>query len=86
MSGYGGAHLSVAFALGAALPTPFLGRVDAIDTADHTWALLDNAPAAAPATRLLDVTDRSEGDVRGGDALVYLDLLPTRSDHAFERF
>ena len=31
----GGAHLSVAFALGAALPTTLIGDVDAVDTAGH---------------------------------------------------
>ena len=81
----GGAHLSVAFALGAALPTPLLGCVDVVDTAGHTWTLSDNAPAPSASTRLLEVADRSPHVAASGDALVYVDLLPTRSDFAFDR-
>ena len=44
----GGAHLSVAFALGAALPTTLLGDVDAVDTSGHMWTFSDNAPAPSP--------------------------------------
>ena len=81
----GGAHLSVAFALGAALPTTLLGDVDAVDTAGHTWTFSDNAPAPVASTRLLEVTDRSPREAPIGDAIVYVDLLPTRSDPAFDR-
>ena len=81
----GGAHLSVAFALGAALPTTLLGDVDVVDTAGHTWTSSDNAPAPAPSTRLLEVIDRSTSGTPIGDAVVYVDLLPTRSDPAFDR-
>ena len=82
----GGAHLSVAFALGAALPTTLVGRVEAVDTAGHAWTLVDNAPAPAASTRLLQIADHSPHKASSGDALVYLDLLPTRSDSAFEHF
>ena len=81
----GGAHLSVAFALGAALPTTLLGDVDVVDTAGHTWAFADNAPAPAASTRLLEVTDRSPRGTPIGEAVVYVDLLPTRNDPAFDR-
>ena len=81
----GGAHLSVAFALGAALPTTLLGDVDVVDTAQHTWTSSDNAPAPAPSIRLLEVIDRSTSGTPIGDAVVYVDLLPTRSDPAFDR-
>ena len=81
----GGAHLSAAFALGAALPTTLLGDVDVVDTAGHTWTFADNAPAPAASTRLLEVTDRSPREAPVGDAVVYVDLLPTRSDPAFDR-
>ena len=81
----GGAHLSVAFALGAALPTTLLGDVDVVDTAGHTWTFADNAPAPAASTRLLEVTDRSPREAHVGDAVVYVDLLPARSDPAFDR-
>ena len=81
----GGAHLSVAFALGAALPTTLVGNVDAIDTAGHAWSLSGNAPAPGASTRLLKVMDQSPRGASRGDAVVYLDLRPTRSDPAFDR-
>ena len=81
----GGAHLSVAFALGAALPTTLLGDVEVEDTAGHTWTSSDNAPAPAASTRMLEVIDRSPRGSPIGDAVVYVDLLPTRSDPAFDR-
>ncbi len=74
----GGAHLSVAFALGAALPTTLLGDVDAVDTAGHTWTFSDNAPAPVASTRLLEVTDRSPHEARKGGAIVYVDLCQWR--------
>ncbi len=81
----GGAYLSVAFALGAALPTTLLGDVDAVDTAGYTWTFSDNAPAPVASTRLLEVTGRSPREAPIGDAIVYVDLLPTRSGPAFDR-
>ena len=81
----GGAHLSVAFALGAALPTALTGNVDAVDTAGHAWSISDNAPAPGAPTRLLEIMDRSPREAAKGDAVVYVDLLPTRSDPAFDR-
>ena len=81
----GGAHLSVAFALGAALPTTLIGHVDAIDTAGHAWSFSDNAPAPGASTRLLEVMDHSPHGASRDGAVVYVDLLPTRSDSAFDR-
>ncbi len=80
----GGAHLSVAFALGAALPTTLIGNVDVMDTAGHAWSHSDNAPAPGASTRLLEVMDRSPREASRGDAVVYVDLLPTLSDQAFD--
>ena len=81
----GGAHLSVAFALGAALPTTLIGDVDAVDTAGHAWSISDNAPGPGASARLLEVIDRSPREVPKRDAVVYVDLLPTRSAPAFDR-
>ena len=81
----GGAHLSVAFALGAALPTTLLGRVEVVDTTGHAWALFDNAPAPAASARLLEATDRSPHEPTSGEALVYIDLRQPRNDLAFDR-
>ena len=81
----GGAHLSVAFALGAALPTTLIGEVGAFDTVGHAWSISDNAPAPGTSARLLEVMDHSPRGTSRGDAVVYVDLLPTRSDPAFDR-
>ena len=81
----GGAHLSVAFALGAAIPATLIGQVDAVDTAGHAWSISDNAPAPGASTRLLEVMDHSPHGAPNGDAVVYVDLVPTRSDPAFDR-
>ena len=70
----GGAHLSVAFALGAALPTTLLGDVEVEDTAGHTWTFADNAPAPAASKRLLEVTDRSPREAPVGYASMASDL------------
>ena len=40
----GGAHLSVAFALGASLPTTLLQCVEVVGSYGHTWALSGSAP------------------------------------------
>lgn len=82
----GGAHLSVAFALGAALPTPLLGRVEAIDTDGQTWALSNHTLSTEASTRLLEITDCSPLEAVRGDVLVYVDLKTPRSDIAFEQF
>ena len=73
------------FALGAALPTTLLGDVDVVDTAGHAWTFSDNAPAPGVSTRLLEIIDRSPREAPIGDAVVYVDLLPTRSDPAVDR-
>ena len=82
----GGAHLTVAFALGAALPTTLIGNVDAVDTAGHAWSNSGNAPAPGASSRQLEVMDHSPPGSPKGDSVVYVDLLPTRSDAAFDRF
>lgn len=82
----GGAHLSVACALGAALPTTLLGRVTAVDTGGNEWILEGNPPvveAAAAGLETKPVDGVSAGD---GPVLIYLDLLPSPSDAAFDSF
>ena len=81
----GGAHLSAAFALGAALPTTLLGNVEVVDTAGHGWALFDSASGPAASAKMLEVTDRSPHEPMSGEALVYLDLRQPRNDLAFHR-
>ena len=78
----GGAHLSVACALGAAIPTTFIGRVEVVDTQGHIWTLTGQAPT--PGRRnLLDCAALTTKEHERGPVLVYVDLLPQRSDAAF---
>lgn len=80
----GGAHLSVAFALGAALPTTLVGRVEVVDTGGAVWALEGNAPPPAGPDRVLTAGSEVAGGDRSGAVLVYLDLLAVSSDGAFD--
>ena len=80
----GGAHLTVAYALGAALPTTLIGGIDVLDTAGEAWKLEGNAPDPDLSNRLLSVQRTTQTSTSGGEILVYLDLLPTRSDSAFD--
>lgn len=85
----GGAHLSVAFAVGAALPSSRVGQLDVVDQREQTWASGAEAVIAEPAMMsMADAgTGRSSGPTAKRSAVaVYLDLLPERSDAAFERF
>ena len=79
----GGAHLTVAYALGAAMPTTLLGTVDVVDTGGNVWSLSGNAPAPAGQNKLLDVSSSARFTSQDGPLLIYLDLLPQRSDAAF---
>ena len=79
----GGAHLSVACALGAALPTTLMGTVEVMDTQGGVWALTGQAPAPVAEGLCVPVTPPAYNFARG-PVLVYLDLLPQRSDAAFD--
>ena len=80
----GGAHLSAAYAIGAALPTTLIGRVEAVDTAGDVWSLRGNAPVPDGSYQVLSVDQTSPAYAPAGVILVYLDLLPTRNDSAFD--
>ena len=80
----GGAHLSVAYAIGAALPTTLFGRIEVVDTGGEVWALTGNAPVPDRAKQLLHIEHPAPAFESTGQILVYLDLLPTRSDSAFD--
>ena len=79
----GGAHLSVAYALGAALPTTLIGRIGVVDTTGDIWSLTGNAPVPDRSNKLLGV-ESSRDFASTGAVLVYLDLLPTLSNSAFD--
>ena len=81
---WGGAHLSAAYALGAALPTTLIGRVEVVGTAGDVWALTGNAPAPDGPNQLLSVEPAAPASASAGTVLVYLDLLPARNDSAFD--
>lgn len=81
----GGAHLSVACALGAALPTTLMGTVEVLDTQGARWALAGQAPVPV-AERLCTLVTPPVYNFDHGPVLIYVDLLPPRSDTAFERF
>ena len=80
----GGAHLSAAYALGAALPTTLIGRVEVVGTAGDVWALTGNAPVPDGPNQLLSVEPASPASASVGTVVVYLDLRPTRNDSAFD--
>ncbi|MBD8485017.1 SAVED domain-containing protein [Frigoribacterium sp. CFBP 8759] len=84
----GGAHLSVAFALGIALPSSRIGQLDVVDQRSLVWASAAEAAVPAASSLLFDVTESTVSpapSVRPRVA-VYVDLLPTQSDSAFERY
>jgi hypothetical protein len=85
----GGAHLSVALALGAALPSSRVGEIDVLDQRGATWS---SGPEAGfgdpPQLRVVGAGQRPSAAtprVRPATA-IYLDLMPDTSDSAFEHF
>ncbi|WP_158609425.1 SAVED domain-containing protein [Cellulomonas triticagri] len=78
----GGAHLSVALALGVLLPTTRIGRIEVLDQYDQTWSA--GAPAFGAEPDLLHV---AEEHITGADdaraVAVYLDLMPMPNDGAW---
>ena len=81
----GGAHLSVACALGAALPTTLMGTVEVLDTQGGRWALTGQAPSPVGDRLCVPVTPPVY-NFDDGPVLVYIDLLPQQSDVAFTQF
>ena len=81
----GGAHLSVACALGAALPTTLMGTVEVLDTQGGRWTLTGQAPSPVGDRLCVPVTPPVY-NFDDGPVLVYIDLLPQQSDVAFTQF
>ncbi|MXV91100.1 MAG: toll/interleukin-1 receptor domain-containing protein [Acidimicrobiia bacterium] len=79
----GGAHLSVACAIGAALPTTLVGTVEVVDTAGHTWVLPGQAPSPT-GERLCEAVTPGGYNYGRGPVLAFIDLLPQQSDAAFD--
>ena len=80
----GGAHLSVALALGALIPATRLGRMEVLDGDGAIWASGLEHVAAADAESLVAVTPRLVGGA--GAVAAYVDLISGQSNDAFERF
>lgn len=84
----GGAHLSVAFSIGAALPSSRIGYMDVIDQQGATWASDGEARFIAQPQVQSAAEGRSRSAITTGrpSVAVYVDLLPQRSDTAFVRY
>lgn len=80
----GGAHLAVAFALGAALPETRVGYIDVTDTFGSTWSS-DAGNNEAIISAESDWANQTP-PVGPRTVAVYVDLTPPRSDAAFERY
>jgi len=80
----GAAHLSVAYAIGAALPTTKYGTVEVEDTGGFVWSLGAPVPVPAEGQSLIAAEVlRHEADGHAA-VLIYVDLLSERSDAAFD--
>jgi hypothetical protein len=84
----GGAHLSVAFAVGAALPSSRIGHMDVVDQQGATWASDGEARfIAQPQVQIAEEGGSPYAIAAGRPSVaVYVDLLPQRSDTAFVRY
>lgn len=84
----GGAHLSVAFALGIALPSARIGDIEVVDQRSEVWASGPEAAIPAAPSLQFDVIERTSPLTSAGRPriAVYVDLLPTQSDAAWERY
>lgn len=82
----GGAHLSVAYALGSAVPTTLMGTVSVDGAAGDVWTTGTVAAVTTDLTRLSShgmAPVRPAGQAR--EVLAYVDLLPSVSDAAYTR-
>lgn len=84
----GGAHLSVAFALGIAMPSSRIGHLEVVDQRSETWASGPEAAVPASPALTFDVT-ASQAAPSASErprVAVYVDLLATQSDSAWDRY
>lgn len=85
----GGAHLSVALALGMALPASRIGHLEVIDQQGQLWKGdgIARMPEAPSLTLAAGETNANPDDADGRPRVaVYLDLMSPRSDTAFQTF
>ncbi|WP_213816994.1 SAVED domain-containing protein [Glaciihabitans sp. dw_435] len=83
----GGAHLSVALAIGAALPETKIGNVEVLDARDQIWTSV--TPEDDPITTQLDSTRLIVAGLRQPEvpdrAAIFISLTPAPDETAFER-
>lgn len=84
----GGAHLSVAFAVGAALPSTRIGQMEVLDNEGAVWASASTAQIFAQQLIGMVAEEASSSPTTAGrpSVAVYVDLLHHRSDAAFDRY
>lgn len=84
----GGAHLSVAFALGASLPSSRIGHMEVLDQQGNVWAGDGEARfSKSPLVSVSDSATNTSASKSGRPAVAaYVDLLNERSNAAFEKF
>lgn len=73
----GGAHLTVAFALGAAVPTTSNWSVTVEDQTGAIWGQSDNNNAQTRRIRLHEAPETGQAGSPGDPVAVYVDLVPT---------
>ncbi|WP_431233189.1 SAVED domain-containing protein [Mycolicibacterium psychrotolerans] len=84
----GGAHLCVAVAVGAALPSTRIGHIDVIDQQGKFWASSGEARLSTPPHIYIESQGVGDAPIasRRRAVAVYLDLMKPSSDAAFERY
>lgn len=80
----GGAHLPIAFALGASLPSTRIGYMEVVDQKGTIWT--GNIEAHIPSPPLLEIVREWTGPQTDSSIAVFLDLMPERSDAPFDLF
>lgn len=84
----GGAHLCVAFTLGAALPSSRVGHIDVIDQRGMSWTSGVEASSSTSAHISIETQGTNGAPITMGRraVAVYLDLMTPSSNAAFERY
>lgn len=84
----GGAHLCVAFTLGAALPSTRIGHIDVIDQRGKSWTSSGDASVSTPPHIFIQNEGVNGVPIASGRRAVaiFLDLMPDTSEAAFERY
>jgi hypothetical protein len=79
----GGAHLSIALALGAALPATKFGTVEAVDTKGQVWS--SEAHLDDPHHNDIYVEELSDSEGANSKVAIFVSLSPGADQTAFER-